>query len=353
MFKADLLGLSDVRKCVLAIFLLFELATAEGADWIRAGVNTSQPIWGLSGGLQFAIYPGGFRGHDGGPRGLLRLGSPILADGKYDLVNFIAVEPVVAGRKGFSELERSQLEGLPGKRFWTGLGNSNVASTVTAEPGRLTLLAGGVEQLEVTVHVERFDNGAHVSLLISQRSDRPDEIRLKIHAEADSAMMENCTLTATMGNMARTRLLWLADRVVTARALYPDYHELGFAEHSHFPLDQLYRTAQGDALVAVTTDEEHPESVFPFAGTRNWHYDGASVTQYWRKERGDVARRLEVWVNGRYVYWQSKQPIPGGVAFENFELREPFVEGQTVCFGITRRTPAQLGFSAKVSTSAP
>jgi hypothetical protein len=30
------------------------------------------------------------------------------------------------------------------------------------------------------------------------------------------------------------------------------------------------------------------------------------------------------------------------VAFENFELRERFYEGQVFIFGITRKTPAQM-----------
>jgi hypothetical protein len=49
-------------------------------------------------------------------------------------------------------------------------------------------------------------------------------------------------------------------------------------------------------------------------------------------------------VNGRYTYWRSKQPVPGGIAFENFELKQRFREGQTFVFGITRRTPRELGF---------
>jgi hypothetical protein len=44
------------------------------------------------------------------------------------------------------------------------------------------------------------------------------------------------------------------------------------------------------------------------------------------------------------VYWASRQPLPGGVAIENFELRERFYEGQTFVFGVTRRTPQALGF---------
>ena len=46
----------------------------------------------------------------------------------------------------------------------------------------------------------------------------------------------------------------------------------------------------------------------------------------------------------RVRYWRSRHPIPGGIAFENFELRERFHDGQRSVFGITRRTPGELGF---------
>ena len=54
---------------------------------------------------------------------------------------------------------------------------------------------------------------------------------------------------------------------------------------------------------------------------------------------------MVVRVNGRQTYWASDAPIPGGVAFENFELEAPFVAGQEFCFGIIPGTPATLGFS--------
>ena len=37
------------------------------------------------------------------------------------------------------------------------------------------------------------------------------------------------------------------------------------------------------------------------------------------------------------------RPITGGVAFENFELRERFYDGQNFIFGITSRTPQEIG----------
>jgi len=328
-------------RLTIAAGLLGNLGAAE---WVRAGLTTNQPIWGLQGGLQFAIHPGGFRGRDGGPRGLIRLGYPVLTNGTYDLVNFIAVEPVVKGRRGFSELERSPLDGAAGKRFWVTNSPSARPGSLPAEAGELSRPAAGVERLSVTLAVEPFDHGAHARVVVSQRSDAPDELRLTLRAEPESAPLDYCILTATMGNMARARQLWLANELVSSRQLYPDYKGTGFAPHAVFPLERLRVTPAGDVLVALTTDELDPAAVFPFPGTRRWYYGGAKVTQYWLKPKGAFRDDLQAVVNARHTYWQSAQPIPGGVAFENFELRERFYDGQCFVFGITLRTPAQLGF---------
>lgn len=313
------------------------------ADWVRAGLNTNQPLWGARGGLLWAVPPGGFRSASG-PRGLIRVGYPISTNGSYSLINFIAVEPIVRGQRGFSELEMSALDHARGKRIWA-VGDTNLAARGAQQvlvPGRLSQPSPGVEQLEVTVRVEPFDNGARVRLAVSQRSDAPDEIQVAVHADPDSAPLDYCILTATMGNLARARLLWLKDEVVSSLRLYPDYQGEGFAPHRSYSLDRLARTPSGDVLVAVTTDEDDPASVYPFPGRQLWHYGGAKVTQYWKKPRGTAHDDLHAAVNARYTYWQTRRPIPGGVAFENFELRERFHDGQTFTFGITRKTPAQL-----------
>ena len=96
--------------------------------------------------------------------------------------------------------------------------------------------------------------------------------------------------------------------------------------------------------MAVTNDEESPATVYPFPNSELWHYAGYKVTQYWAKATGTFRDDLQVAVNGRYTYWLSERPIPGGVAFENFELRERFYNGQKFTFGITRRTAQELGF---------
>jgi len=317
--------------------IIASAAAAQAADWIRPVASTDPPIWGLRGGLQFAIPPGGFTQGSGGPRGLIRIGYPTLPEGAYDLINFIAIEPVVHGKRGFSELERSAADQQPGKLI------ALTGKTPTPELASSSVkeLGGGVEELTVPLTVERFENGAHVRLLLSQRSDAPDELRLQVFAEPDTAPLERCILTATMGNKARTRLLWLKDGPVSSLELYSTHRGTEFAPHSFFPLTRLPRTAFGDVAVALTTDESDPSA--SSAGLpRFWQYRGEKVTQYWRKPASEVQDGLQCAVNGRATYWMSQTPLPGGVAFENFELTEPYRDGQQFIFGVTRRSPSEL-----------
>ena len=311
-------------------------------DWVRAGQTTNSPVWGIENGLKFALHPGGFTGGDGSPRGLIRLGYPTLTNGGYDLINFIAVEPIVRGKKGFSELEKSAVDQKNGKVFWTGTAGKPAIVTPHFDAGTLTTNAAGVTVLSLTVFVERFDNGAHVRLKLAQHSDAPDEWRLTVEAAPDSSPIESCILTATMGNKARTRLLHLKDGPISSLKLFPDYRDKHFAPHSLFPLEKLPRATNGDLLIAITTDEPEPGLARPFGQPGFWDYLGRPVTQYWRKPAAELRPGLTCAVNARFTYWMSDRPIPGGIAFENFELREPFQSGQTFIFGITRRSPLAL-----------
>jgi hypothetical protein len=318
--------------------------SATATKWVQGRHDDYRPCWGIAGGLLFGIHPGDTKG-DGEPRGLIRIYSPVLAGGKYDLINFIAVEPIVKGRRGFSEMERSRLDGVPGKRTWTAADSGKPRDSVKIEPGRITSLPGGVEQLELTLRFEKFDNGAHLYLVITQRSDTPDEIELTVHTEPDSKPPEYAVLSATMGNKARTRLVWLADGSKSTQQLYPNFSGDGFTGTTVFDLPQIHRTAAGDALVAITTDEANPAAA-KIDNMNGWYYGGAKVTQYWRKPKATFGNDLQAAVNARYLYWGMQSPIPGGPAFENFELREPFRDGQPIRFGVTRKTPAELGLPA-------
>jgi hypothetical protein len=146
-----------------------------------------------------------------------------------------------------------------------------------------------------------------------------------------------------MGNMIRARELWLADEMISTKKLYPTHEGNDFAPHTIYPLARLPRNQNGDVLTAITTDEKNPALVFPFPGSTRWHYGGFPVTQYWKKPRGTFRDDLHMAVNARFRYWKNHRPIPGGVSFENFELREKFYDGQQFIFGITGKTPKELG----------
>jgi hypothetical protein len=310
-------------------FIVFSLAALSaqpnfGAGWIRGNFGTNELVWGSKGGLLFAIPPSGFKKHE--PRGLIRLGYPILNNGGYDLVNFIAIEPVVRGRKGFSELEKSKLDGVNGKRIW------------------LISQFADANKLNVKLAVEAFDNGAEVQLEVEQSSAAPDEILLTTRATTNSTPLEFCILTATMGNMIRARELWLKDKAVNAGDLYPTYSDLYFAPHTAFAFDQLLCLDDNSVIAAITTDEADPAAAQPFDTSNFWHYRGAKVTQYWKQPASASHAGLSVLVNARHTYYGSRKAIPNGNAFENFEMRQSFRDGQQFIFGITRRTPAELGY---------
>ena len=76
--------------------------------------------------------------------------------------------------RGFSELERSDIDEKQGRMIWAGESVPARSAPNPLVPGSITTLSDGVEELTVPLVVERFANGAHVRLVLSQRSDSPD-----------------------------------------------------------------------------------------------------------------------------------------------------------------------------------
>lgn len=272
-----------------------------------------------------------------GPRGLLRIYTPYLRHPRERLVNFIAVEPVVTGgtARGLSELEPSTLDpGERGKRFWSA--DSLDAARKPGDPlaparGAIEHI-DGVEHLTVWIGVERFDSGADVAVRVRFRADRPHEVEVAGFAHESSAPLDHLILTATMGNWARLRHLQLADRIVHPRDLWPGFERTDFTEHARFPLSELRR--DGDAaIVTAVGDEADPLAVTYSDDTvPHWHFEGGLAAQGWRVD--DPHPDLEVLVNGRWAYWASTSAIPGGVAYENFEVVEPFRQGAAFRFSV-------------------
>lgn len=332
------------RRFMAGLQLLFLLTGAQEAlavsqhtdsSWLRPKDPQGALVWGRKDGIIFGLpSPGGIRG----PRGLIRVGLPGQSGKEPELINFIAIEPVIRGagsrfsRMGFSELEKSQLDsGKQGKRLWV--------ATTQGELTKLPAKPQPIERLSVRIEVEPFTvNGAHVYVVASIYSDRPHELELTVHHHDDSPPIEELTLTATMGNYERLRHLWLKNRVIDSRELYANYTGDAFIDRENYPRDEMLMYEGGDALVLATTNEDNPSSVEVTARPW-WTYRSIKLTQYWRVPAWHIQPDLRVKVNGRYTYWTSQTPIPGGVAFENFEVRQRYVPGQAFIFGLTPKQP--------------
>lgn len=331
------------------------------ADWILPGDESDSAVWGIRGGVVFALWPSEVEPKAGGPRGLLRIGHNF--KGRIYLINFIAVEPVVEGEMEFSEISPSRVDGKVGKFMW--------ASDRKEEPGRFRPVAitkgnithpdpdnPEVEQLSLYIFMEKFLNEAHPYLKITIRSDRPEEMGLQIFHQEDSARMDRCALTATMGNYSRARLLYLKNEVVDSRRLYEGYDDIHFVEKEEYTSEELLRDEDGDFIAMVTSNESFSElSSWPqdssYYERQWWRYRPFyKVTQYWRKESTEYDSSLQLRVNGRAKYWSGGSgdesdyiDIPGGVSFENFEMREKYYPGQKFYFGITKKSPEEMGLN--------
>ena len=312
--------------------------------WIvPASDGPAKPVWGIKGGLVVGLWP------MPGPRGLIRIYAPYLGHLPGRMINFIAVEPIVGRRRGLSELEPSSLDGTAGKRMWAAQSRHKHAKPALPWlPGRPKFSRiEGAEAMTFVVPVEPFRSGARPVLEIVLRQDRPYEVALRVFSAEGGARMEACCLTATMGNYARLRRLWLKGRAIEPERLWPGFRPAGprlhgFARHRQWPVEQMV-TINGQAVAAATCDEADPAAATYDRGVaRFWRYTGRPAVQYW----GSKARPgLVVRVNGRRTYWNSTADIPGGVSFENFELQAPFEEGQEFRFGVAPKPSDFRGVS--------
>lgn len=332
---------------IVAISLLATIAGAESGPWVRPQTEKAPPVWGFHDGIVLALAPVSLFGRGGGPRGLLRIGRN--EAGKTRMVNYIAVEPVVDGKdRGFSELEHGA-DGEYGLRF-----------TVDKKPWEIPALAAQPDcprtekdaalgwtsgsKMHVLLDVERFGNGAHPRILVSFDRAKPDEIAFTLYSAGDSAAMSQCALTATMGNFARLRRLWLKERTASVDEVFPGFTGTDFTGDGIFAAKELFREPSGDYLIAATTDEKEPAKADYTGVAWWWQWTGSPLTQYWKRPTSPALANLHARVNARHCFWLSSDAIPGGTAFENFEFRENYFEGQRFIYGITSKSPSALGF---------
>jgi hypothetical protein len=331
-----------------------------GVNWIRPENIKSPPVWGIRGGIVVGLWPASLEGNipssEGGPRGLLRIGYEL--NGVVYLVNYIAVEPLVDGDMEFSEVRPSVVDGNLGKLFWAASDTSGGFSPYANTQGIITHPDAShpeVEELSLYVLMEKFADGANPYLKLTIRSDKPGELGLQLFNHKNSAVMERCALTATMGNYSRLRLLYLKGKVIDSRQLFGGYDDIDFDEKEPYPVAEMLRDKSGDPVVIAESNESFnklaswPQSP-PYLAKWHWRYRPFyKLTQYWRVDAAGYDSSLVVRVNGRTKYWGGESAdkssyiaVPGGPAFENFELRENYHSGQKFYFGLSLKPAKEL-----------
>jgi len=311
-----------------------QLATPDTVGvWVQpAQEKPAMPIWGHTNGITVGLSP------MSGPRGLLKIYTPYLGLDRYTVINFIAFEPIPKGSeyRGLSELEMSSLdEGKRGKRFWSSNDNKATAPLNEEYPARGVIEnINGEETLTVFVFCEPFDNGAKVYVRLRFFESRPYEFEILTYSYDDSVELDYFITSATMGNAARLRTLYLKDGQKSSLEIWPDYKDTHFAPHEVFSVNDMIRDeAERAYFIATPNERDYSQAIYAPETANHWKYKGKFATQYWIKE--NPTEDLQGLVNGRYTYWGSKAPIPGGISYENFELKENFVNGSGFIFGIT------------------
>lgn len=353
---------------LVAMLAVFSQSPRSTVEWIRPTGRTSPSIWGIRNGIVVGLWPYSIENTSvniespgipfgGGPRGLLRVGYEV--KGKVNMINFLAIEPVVKGNMEFSEISPSKSDNHWGKLMWAADNEKGgffapfaQARGIIDHPDPLN---PAVERLSFYVFIEKFANGAYPYFKLFIRSDRPDELGIEIFQQNGSSKMERCAISATMGNYARLRYIHLEKQMLNSLKLYSGYDDIHFVEKESYPYSTFSKNKNGDLIVAATTDESF-EQLANWPQTKvyeekwNWRYRPFfKLVQYWRKEHGEFDPSLHLRVNGRAYYWAGGSPdkanyarIPNGVAFENFELREHFYPGQKFYFGLTRKSLEEL-----------
>jgi hypothetical protein len=361
-----MIGLEEMRFIVRPVTISFMLAalvlglgifhlkpssgSGKQPEMIRPSDPDGPMIYGFKGGIALALYPNALNNWpDGGPRGLIRVGFE--ENGTLELLNYIAVEPVANGEYGFSELENGG-DGKPGKRFWVGSGPNDGGIGRDGDHRGTVIDTPEGRALQFVIHVEDFANGTKPEVEVTLFQKYPDRVRFRTSLRPGSTRPQRLTLTATMGNKERCRNLWLDDKAVYAPALFAGEHGDDFFERGLYPVSTLHKTAEGDVVAAITPDEFEPREAWPFPNDA-WHHAGSWRSTYWIKRAGAFGSDLSCRVNGRAEYYKTTMPLPGGIAFENFEFREGYRHAQETWFGCSNKSPAvQFGYGYDVSPPA-
>ena len=332
------LAIHIITVCILASLLYScNLNSKTGTRWVQPSGKGGKAMWGFEKGIRLSLDPESIRG-------LILVHTPYLEHEEKDIINFFAIEPIAKGEfhRGFSELEDSSLDGVQGKRIWSSDTDSDCTIKDASEIAEgIVAKENGVETLTVYFFVEPFNNGAKVYVRARFYEDNPYEVEISTYKCPGSKDLDNCIVTATMGNYSRLRNLYLKDEVVSSLDLWPDFSADDFAPHEYIKAERMIYAKNGYPYFIAATNEENPEIATYAENTPVWwRYYGQKGTQYWYSKEPE--EDLNGIVNGRVVYWGDLLPIPGGISYENFELKQGFSQGDSFVFGVSPLSPEKF-----------
>ena len=327
-----------MTMALLSVSALVALLTAgavspvppvEKGGWlIPADDDSAAPWWGIKNGIGVTVPT------QHGPRGLIGIQTPYLGLQGYQVLNFVALEPIVDGHRGYSEMEHSKVDDVQGLRLWATDDierDAQPPAAGTRPPKGKIETIDGVQTLSLYVHIEPMGHGARPIVQVVFRADKPYEVTFKTFAADGSAKMDSCVLSSTCGNYARLRILRLKGTEADALKLWEDEKtpEHGFFSPRAWSLNELASDEKG-VVVCAESNEANPAAI-----DAHWKYAGVPAKQYWRCP--NPSDKLVCRVNARETYFGTQGiKIPGGRAFENFELEDSFQEGQEFIFGAER-----------------
>lgn len=365
--------MSDLKKTIVIIFifatsmlLLFigfnrliprpEPPLDGKADvWIYPENDNSNPIWGIKNGIIFGIdvTEMDYKPATLWAKGLLRIGWAD-EDGKSHFFNYIGLSIFKDGRKmDFSEIERinfhpdnidyaATLQDLLSEYPENSIEVQDLLSLESNPPTLLSQVTTFEDnRMSVLLRLTTFRvSQAKIYLIIVIDQDKPREIQISIYnQEENTNPLDYVILSATYGNLARLRELYLKSQTVNANSLFQGQEQGSWCFYPimSFGLNDLLTDDQGTITVYAGNDEEG--DWIADLGNGAPYYNGPKFYQYWRKYPDTYREDLQVRVNGREKYFAGflnpcgSKNITGGISFENFEMIEEYYLGQTFWFG--------------------
>jgi hypothetical protein len=257
-------------------------------------------------------------------------------------LNELAIKPRADDRYANSTTEqRTQAGGKLGLRFATS--DSKQLSKKVWEPAEGVLSEDG-KTLRLFVHPEPFSNRARPVIEIRFDAPHANRIGFRVHTASESTGMTECVLSAMSGSFADLRQLHFADgHVKTTKQMFeswPDESKLTDKERSPwqtFSGEQFPLVDDGTLRQIRLTSDVSDYSTLKYAGavSTGWQYKALPSEQSWLCA---AETPFTVALRARKSFRNGNGPIPGGPAFEDFELRTRLQPNQWIWYEVLPKT---------------